>query len=61
MRQVEDAQELNTKQLNHHQDSLCLSSGKHQEGHDLVISRVTAGLGCLGSQLKIYVFKVILE
>lgn len=46
MCQAEDAQELYTKQLNHHQDSLCLSTGKHKVAHDLVISRVTAGQGC---------------
>lgn len=43
---VEDAQEVHTKQLNHHQDSLCLSSGKDKVAHDLVISRVTAEQWC---------------
>lgn len=59
--QVEDAQELYTKQLNHHQDSLCLSSGKHKVADNLVISRVTAGQQCWRSQLWIYVFKAILK
>lgn len=61
MCQVEDAQELYTKQLNHHQDSLCPPSGKLKVAHDLVVSRVTAGQGCGRSQLWVYVFKVILK